>query len=585
MSGIWVCDFEFFDMDGGEIPRPICFCALEVTTREIIQLWLEGINKPVSPIDFSDKTLTYIAFNSVAEMSCHLALGWDIPENILDLYCEWRLLSNDGRIHEKGHNSLLNVCGVYGVKTVDLGYKTAMRDRILKGAPFNEAEKIDILNYCMTDVWGTADLYKAMCPSIDKDRAFFRGRYMAITAQMVHEGVPLDADTFTLIRNNWEHIKMKLIQEIDKEFNFFDGLTFKTDRFAEYLQKNNIAWEYTELGHLRMDEETWDELSSIHIQLRPVHEIRKLLSKFKTLNITCGPDGNNRGSLFPFSTKTGRNAPNKECIFTNPSWLRCLIKPKAGTALAYLDFEQQEFYIAGILSQDIGMRTAYKTGDPYLKFGQMAGAIPLDGTKKTHKAVRDIYKRACLGIQYGMGAQRLAIYIGKPPAYAEEILRQHKRLFPGYWKWRQNVILQAKLNRRIRTMYGWEMKVLQGSTKEDLTLGNYLMQATGADILRIACHLLTEAGIRIVAPVHDALMIQVSLDTADADIKKAEGIMQEASRIVLGQPLRTEAMVIKYPHRYTDEKGEKIFNKVLEILYTDICKTNVKLPSHSVTVP
>jgi hypothetical protein len=37
------------------------------------------------------------------------------------------------------------------------------------------------------------------------------------------------------------------------------------------------------------------------------------------------------------------------------------------------------------------------------------------------------------------------------------------------------------------------------------------MQGNGAEMLRIACIFLTEAGIRVCAPVHDALLIELPL--------------------------------------------------------------------------
>jgi hypothetical protein len=327
-----------------------------------------------------------------------------------------------------------------------------------------------------------------------------------------------------------------------------------------------MAWTLTEKGNLSMDDDTWKDMVITYPQLQPVREIRALLGKFKKLNVACGLDGRNRGMLSPFSTKTGRNAPKVQCIFTNPSWMRCLIQPREGTAVAYLDYEQQEFMIAAVLSNDMNMQRTYYSGDPYLQFAKMAGAIPPDGTQKTHKEIRDLYKQSCLAIQYGMRATSLSIRVNKPLAYAHELIHQHQRLFPKYWQWQDEVITQAKLTKSIQTLFGWRMQVLQGTLKEDLTLGNFLMQSTGADILRIACYMLSETNIKIVAPVHDALMVQVALETADQDIQKAESIMQAASKIVLGQPLRTETVVVKYPNHYIDEKGRNTWNKVLRIV-------------------
>ncbi|MFA4956361.1 MAG: DNA polymerase [Candidatus Methanoperedens sp.] len=563
-KSIWSCDFEFNFIGEGNNPSPVCFCATELYTQKTFKIWLDGENNIPAPLDFNDPDMTYIAYFAVAEMSCHLQLGWPIPKNILDLYAEWRVLTNDGM--HKG-NSLLDACKFFDVVTIESAEKEAMRGRIIKGAPFEDLEKIDILSYCETDVLETLELYKKMLPHIDNiDRALFRGQFMAINAIIEHNGVPMDSNTLELMKEHWDTVKLELIKETDKDFGFFDGITFKTQAFINYLEKHNMQWTFTEKGNLSMDDDTWSDMVLVYPELRPIKDIRALLGKLKKLNITCGNDKRNRGMLSPFSTKTGRNAPKAQCIFTNSAWLRSLIKPEEGQTLAYIDYEQQEFFIAAILSKDQVMQATYSSGDPYLQFAKMAGAIPPDGTKKTHKAVRDTYKQACLAIQYGMRAQSLSIRVNKPLAYANELIKQHQRLFPRYWKWQDIVITQSKLHKEVQTSFGWRMKVLQGTTKEDLTLGNFLMQSTGADILRIACYLLNDAGIKIVAPVHDALMIQVDSKTADPDIKRAESIMHEASRIVLGQPLRTETVRIDYPNRYMDDKGKTTWDRVQRIL-------------------
>jgi DNA polymerase I-like protein with 3'-5' exonuclease and polymerase domains len=94
--------------------------------------------------------------------------------------------------------------------------------------------------------------------------------------------------------------------------------------------------------------------------------------------------------------------------------------------LAYIDYSQQEFCIAAALSKDPEMKAAYESGDPYLAFAKQAGAVPLEATKSTHKAARDLFKACVLGVQYGMGPDSLALRIGKSTPYAKELPRHHK---------------------------------------------------------------------------------------------------------------------------------------------------------------
>ena len=67
--------------------------------------------------------------------------------------------------------------------------------------------------------------------------------------------------------------------------------------------------------------------------------------------VAVGADGRNRTLLSAFASRTGRNQPsNTEFIFGPAKWLRSLIRPEPGTALAYVDFSSQEMGIAAALS-------------------------------------------------------------------------------------------------------------------------------------------------------------------------------------------------------------------------------------------
>ena len=48
------------------------------------------------------------------------------------------------------------------------------------------------------------------------------------------------------------------------------------------------------------------------------------------------------------------------------------------------------------------MKQAYASGDPYLEFAKLAGAVPPDATKKTHPEQRSLYKATVLAVNYGM---------------------------------------------------------------------------------------------------------------------------------------------------------------------------------------
>src|SRR5262249_136061 len=152
---------------------------------------------------------------------------------------------------------------------------------------------------------------------------------------------------------------------------------------------------------------------------------RHALGEMRLEELVVGPDGRNRTLLSPFGARSGRNTPSNTRFIFGPSvWLRGLIKPEPGRALAYVDWSSQEVAIAAVLSNDRALLAAVESGDPYLAFAKMAGLAPADATRETHGAVRDQCKACVLGVQYGMGARTLAARIGVSELEARDLLRR-----------------------------------------------------------------------------------------------------------------------------------------------------------------
>lgn len=240
------------------------------------------------------------------------------------------------------------------------------------------------------------------------------------------------------------------------------------------------------------------------------------------------------------------------------------VKPKEGYGAAYLDWRNQEFGIAAAFSGDRNMQAAYMSGDPYLAWAKQTGAAPQEATKDTHPEVRDLYKRCVLGVQYCMGPD--AMRIQKPRIYAQELLRQHREVFRGFWEWSDNKTDVAQLRGWQQTTFGWTSHVSHKFNERSVR--NFPMQAHGAEMLRLACCLGIEAGIEICAPVHDALLIQAPLERLEEDIARMRALMEEASRIVLGGfTIHTEiAVKVRYPDRFRHKKGEEFWNTVMSLL-------------------
>jgi hypothetical protein len=117
----------------------------------------------------------------------------------------------------------------------------------------------------------------------------------------------------------------------------------------------------------------------------------------------------------------------------------------------------------------------------------------------------------------------------------------------------------------LHTVFGWRVHV--GIDANPRSLANFPMQANGAEMLRLACCLATERGIRVCAPVHDALMIEAPEAEIEATVAGCQAAMREAAEMVLlGFPLRSDFKIVRHPERYLDPRGAAMWDTVCELL-------------------
>lgn len=565
-DGVFLIDFEFRPENGreGNTPEPVCLVVKDFLSGVTSRYWKDDIQS-LSSAPFSvGRSALCVAYFASAEMDCFLKLGWQLPENVLDLYVEFRCLTN-GTTPPNGAG-LLGALLYFGLPTIAAQHKDAMRDLTLRGGPWTEQEQIDLLDYCETDVVALELLLPAMMPTLDLPRALMRGRYMKAVSHMHTTGTPIDTQMQLEIATYWDQIQDALIEEIDASYGVFEGRTFKTKNWADYLQKEGIAWPRLATGRLELTDETFKQMARIYPKVAPIRELRSALSEMRLSNITVGDDGRNRCLLSPFASKTGRNQPSNSRFIFGPSvWLRGLIKPPEGYCLVYIDYSQQEFGIAAALSGDEKMMEAYRSGDPYLAFAIQAGAVPQGATKQSHKAEREQFKACVLAVQYGMGEISLAQRINQPVARARQLLNLHRQTYRTFWAWSDATQDEAILNGKLWTTFGWEIRV--SGQVNARSLRNFPMQGNGAEMLRIACIFLTEAGIRVCAPVHDALLIELPLDGLEEGLAKAQALMRQASSAVLGDfELGSDAKIVSYPDRYMDERGQVMWDTVMSLI-------------------
>ena len=242
---IWLHDFEFVSQPG-EHPDVVCLAAHELRSGRTLRLWRDELGE--QPPYRTDRGVLFVSFVANAECACHLALGWPLPENVLDLSPAFRNLTN-GRQTPEG-KGLIGALRYYGLDTIGQKKKDAMRDRIMRGWPFTPEERKQILDYCVGDVDALLRLLPQMLAETEFDLgvALYHGEFAAASALMEHHGVPIDMEIFTSspTRRSGAHVRDAMVPAIDAHYGVYvrnaaGDWTFNMERFAAYLAREGIS--------------------------------------------------------------------------------------------------------------------------------------------------------------------------------------------------------------------------------------------------------------------------------------------------------------------------------------------------------
>jgi len=492
---------------------------------------------------------------------------------------KWERSEEDSKNGFKPTHSLAEATFKLTGEIRDTVEKTECRDLIISNPKkFTKEQQERILKYNALDVeflptiWEAVRMeYATLIAEEDLDweeyfqDALWRGRYSAHTAIMESVGYPINHEA----TKNFSQQIPAIINELQRDINsqFKDSfLPFqwkkRTNKFS-WNQKITRQW----LRDYGFDESNWmmtdggkkkkKELSlsleafqkhfnyahdyprgNFGAQMVRFLKLKQSLYGFsdsggkrKSFWDSVGPDKRVRPYMNIYGAQSGRSQPSSTSfMFLKPAWMRALVEPAEGFYLAGIDYGQQEFFLAAIMSGDEKMIQAYLSGDPYLYMGKEAGAIPPEGTKKTHEAIRDRFKATTLAIlfmmtKYGLSA-KLTADTGEEHSEddAQALIDTFEELFPVFTEWRKDEISRYEEGNAIRTLDGW---VVWTDNDNSRSVGNAPIQGAGASIMRKAVDLAVAAGVKVIFTLHDAIYIEGERGN-EGDIIKLNTAMREA---------------------------------------------------------
>ena len=225
-----------------------------------------------------------VAYYASAELNSFRVLGWPMPQNILDLYVEFRMMTNVYGLQLPAGRGLFGAMLAFGLSSIAATEKKEMRDLALRGGQYTGAERVALMDYCQTDVDALAELLPRMMPHMRRlDQALHRGRYMKAVSSMECRGIPVDLETFERLRDQWGDIQGRLIDAVSADYDVFDGRKFSFEKFERYLVEHGHRWPRTAKGRLATDRQTFRDMARVHPDLATLKELKVVVGANATV--------------------------------------------------------------------------------------------------------------------------------------------------------------------------------------------------------------------------------------------------------------------------------------------------------------
>jgi hypothetical protein len=505
-----------------------------------------------------------------AEPEFYHSIGWPFDMAFLDLrvvgihQTNFAYRRGDPK-RVKPPRSLIQFLRANDIKDGDEARKETMRQRIMRGQPYTLEEYEAFKRYCFDDVLLLERLLEVLLPRIGNfTQALMFGEFVKFTAEIFARGLPADPWSSGMLRDieMRKALRLRAVSDTNLTHGLYQGTTLTQLQMREFLARHNIKdWRRTESGELGTKHHDFELLETRRPEFRGLADVHKTVKQLHELQLFAGSDGRYRTPLWPFSTITSRAAPNGAAYpFTVPSWCRFTMMAPPGRVLLYLDFSSMEFGVAAGLSRAPMMLADYEK-EPYLVLPILAGQLPRDATKHSHREDRDRYKPMILAVQYGGGGALLARRLGLTGAQGQRIVDLHHDRYEPYWNYSDRKLQHAFEDGELVARDGWRCGI--NTLSSIFTARNWLVQANAAAIFRYAGLMMRHLDLPVIALVHDAVLLEVPLDQLERVQALAIECLKRASRRFLhGLTLRVDPKLVLPGERFSDERGAKTWTFV-----------------------
>lgn len=509
---------------------------------ELFSLWALGLDVPIT--SFWD---TYLAAACLNLGSHHRRAAKRVATT------ESEQIEIDGDLDEqKAHLlSLVGQCERYGLTyPYTRDSKDRFRDRFLA---LREDDRIapDMLEYSAADAEWTLRVYLAQQQDVLRQGIHahlhtIEFPFAVANARMEWNGVHIDPKRMARVRDGakkaTEHYGDALVRlGVDPPGS--------VPKLIARLKRLDLARLLERDGEISTRDDSLEPIEHADPAIFAVRRYRKykrLASEEWLTGALVGADGRTHPEHRQLGAATGRNSCTTPNIAGIGRTLRPIVEAPTGCALIELDYAQIEVGVAGAEYGDPGLVEAYNSGDVYAAMAKRFYSdslstadceLPAGEFKKRHATLRDRMKVFVLATLYGITVESLATRFNVTVAEAK---REHDRflgLFPVLRDRLQDQEVLGPIRGEATVLSGLRRRIDRrgrSSTWVRNVMRNTPIQGSAAIVFKKAVIDLDReflgTDVKLVLPVHDAVVIECPEDQVDDVAARTERVMQAALR-------------------------------------------------------
>lgn len=406
------------------------------------------------------------------------------------------------------------------------------------------------LEYAARDVTVLLELYTPITEGIKKAK-------LSEVAQIEFETLPavvaLELNGILLDQYKLEKLTEQLRVEMEEAEGecrglFGDEINLNSPKqLLEAFHKRGIKAENTSVETLKSLEKKHPDVVVI-LQYR---KASKAVSTFtsKLPGFIHPLTGRIHPSYWQLGAATGRfscSNPNLQQIPNETRFRECFI-PAPGNKFVIADYSQIELRVAAAISRDPVMLNAYRTGEDLHR--QTAAILTGKNPSDIDKKERQLAKAVNFGLLFAMGARGLSDYAEN--SYGVKMSVKEAEEFKG--KFFDHYTGLRDWHKCTKSGSYYEARTLKGRRRLWSTVSslnerlNMPVQGTAADIMKIALARLPKAlkgtEAKLVAIIHDEIILEVPEDKAEAAKRMLVTVMESAGDGFIDIPLVAEAAI------------------------------------------